>query len=56
MWCDVFSVGRATQWPFGDGLGVNPKVDPETIGLTILILRQVARPSFSQGTPRGLEK
>ena len=35
---DMFNVGRATQWAFDDGLGVNPKTDPETIGLSILIL------------------
>ena len=29
--CEVFNVGRATQWAFADGLGVNPKADPETI-------------------------
>ena len=41
MGWDVFNVGRATQWAFVDGLGVNPKVDPEIFGLTIFILRQV---------------
>ena len=46
-----FKVGRDAQWTFGDGLGVNPKVDPETIGLANLILRQVAKPSLYQGTP-----
>ena len=45
-----FSVGRATHWVIADGLGVNPKADPETIA--ILILGQVARPSLCQGTPR----
>ena len=30
---DVFNVGRATQWDFADGLGVNPKADPVTTGL-----------------------
>ena len=54
MWCDEFSVGRASQWFFVDGLGVNPKVCPETIGLAILILRQVARPWLWQVTPRGI--
>ena len=44
--CEVFNVGRATQWAFADGLGVNPMADPETIGLAILTLRQVARPSL----------
>ena len=39
---EVFNVGRAAHWVFADGLGVNPKVDPETNGLAILILRQVA--------------
>ena len=35
IWCDVFNVGRATQWAFVDCLGVNPKADPETIRLAI---------------------
>ena len=48
----VFNVGQATHWATADGLGVNPKADPETIGLAILILGQVARPSLCQGTPR----
>ena len=30
----------STQWAFVDGLGFNPKDDPETIGLSVLILRQ----------------
>ena len=34
---EVFNVGRATEWAFADGVGVNPKADPETIGLAILI-------------------
>ena len=50
----MFNVGRATQWDFADGLGINSKADPETIGLTILILRQVPRPSLCQGTHRGI--
>ena len=50
----VFNVGRATHWAIADGLGVDPKADPETIGLAILILGQVARPSLCQGTPRGI--
>ena len=50
----VFNVGRATQWAFANSLGVNPKADPETIGLAILILWQVARPSLCQITPRGI--
>ena len=50
----MFNVGRATHWSFADGLGVNPKAHPETIGLAILTLRQVASPSLSQGTPRGI--
>ena len=50
----MFNVGRAKQWAFADGLGVNQKADPETSGLTILILRQVARPSLCQVTPRGI--
>ena len=54
MRCDTFKVGRATQWAFADGLGVKPKADPETVGLAILILRQVAQPSLCQGTPRGI--
>ena len=52
--CEVFNVGRATHWAFADGLGVNPKADPETIGLAILILRQVERTSLWQGTPRDI--
>ena len=48
----MFNIGRATQWIFADGLGINPKADPETISLAILILRQVARPSLCRGTPR----
>ena len=52
--CEVFNVGRATHWAFANGLGVNPKADPETSGLAILNLRQVARPSLCQGTPRGI--
>ena len=50
----VFNVGRATHWTFADGLGVNPKADPETIGLAISILGQVARPSLCQFPPRGI--
>ena len=49
-----FNVGQATQWDFADGLRVNPKADPETTGLAILILRQTARQSLCQGTPRGI--
>ena len=52
MWCNVFKVGRATQWVFVDGLGVNPKADPGTVGLAIFVLRQVARPSVYQGAPK----
>ena len=44
----------STQWAFVDGLGFNPKDDPETIGLAILILGQVLSPSYCQGTPRVL--
>ena len=29
---DMFKVGRAIQWAFADGQGVNLKDDPETIG------------------------
>ena len=54
MWCDVFNVGPATGWTFANDLGVNQKADPEKIGLPISILRHVARPSFCQGTPRGI--
>ena len=49
-----FNVGRATHWAIADGLGVNPKADPETVGLAVLILRQVPKPSLCQGTPRGI--
>ena len=52
--CEMFNVGRATHWAFADGLGVNPKAAPETIGLAVLVLRQVARPSLCQGTSRGI--
>ena len=44
-----FNVGRATHWAIADGLGVNPKADPETIGLAILILGLVAKPSLCPG-------
>ena len=50
----VFNIGRATHWAIADGLGVNPKADPETIGLTILILKEVERPSLCQDIPRGI--
>ena len=50
----MFNVGQAMQRAFTDRLGVNPKADPETIGLAILILGQVAKPSPCQGTPRGI--
>ena len=50
----MFNVRRATQCPFANGLGVNPKADLEAIGLTILILRQVVSPSLCPGTPRGI--
>ena len=33
-------------------MGFNPKDDPETTGLAILILRQVLSTSLCQGTPR----
>ena len=49
-----FNVGQATQWDFADGLRVNPKADPETTGLAILILRQVARTSLCQRSPRNI--
>ena len=45
----MFNIGRATQWAFANGLGVNLKADPEIIGLAILILRQVAIPSLYKG-------
>ena len=51
---NVFNVGQAKQWAFADGLGVNLKADPETIGLAILILRQVASPSLCQGISIGI--
>ena len=35
----MFNVGRATHWAIADDLGVNPKADPETIGLAILIFK-----------------
>ena len=52
--CELFNDGRVTHWAFADDLGINPKADPETIGLAILILRQVASPLLCQGTPRGI--
>ena len=36
------------QWVFADDLGVNLKADPKTIGLAILILRQVAGYRFAK--------
>ena len=45
----MLNVGRAAQWAFAYGLGVNLKAEPETISLSILILRQVARPLLCQG-------
>ena len=54
MWCEVLNVGQATQWAFADGLWVNPKAELKTIGLAILILGQVERPSLCQGTPRAI--
>ena len=45
---DEFNFEWSTQWSFADGLGFNPKADPEKIGLAILILRQVARSSLMQ--------
>ena len=50
----MFNVGRAMQWAFADGLKVNPKADPETFGLAILILTQVVSATLRQGTPRGI--
>ena len=54
--CEVFNVGRATQWAFADGLGDNLKddPDPETIGLAVLILRQVSKSSLCRGFPIGI--
>ena len=49
---DVLNIRRVMQWAFAYGLGVNPKVDPETIGLAILFLRQVPKPC--EGTPEVL--
>ena len=51
---EVFNVGLATHWAFANGLGVNLKIDPEAIGLAILFLKQVVRPSLCQGTPIGI--
>ena len=45
----MFNVERAKQWSFANGLEVNPKADPETNGLTILILKQVTSPSLCLG-------
>ena len=54
--CEVFNVGRATQWAFADGLGDNLKddPDPETIGLAVLILRQVVSHHFAKIPPEVL--
>ena len=51
---NMLNVGRATQWALADDLGVNSKVDPATVGLAILIFREVASLSLSKGTPRGI--
>ena len=45
---DGFNIGRSTQWDFDDGLDFNQKADPKTIGLAILILRQVAGYRFAK--------
>ena len=37
---NVFNIEQALQWVFADGLGVNLRADPETIGLAVLIFRQ----------------
>ena len=42
----MFNVEQAAQWAFAYYLEVNLKADPETIGLTVLILGQVVRPSL----------
>ena len=42
------------QWDFANSLGFNPKDDPETVGLAILILRQMLRPLLCQDSPRVL--
>ena len=42
-----------TAWS-AQRLGVNPKTDPESFSLAILIFRQVARPSLFQVTARGI--
>ena len=49
---DVLNIELGTQWAFVEGLGFTSKDDPEIVGLEILILGQVARPSLCQGTPR----
>ena len=55
MWCDdMFDFGRATKWDYDDGLGINPKADPEAIGFAIFILRKAARLSLYQDTPEVL--
>ena len=51
---DMFNVGRSTQWAFAGGAGFNPKADSATIGLAILILRQMASPTLCQSTPKGI--
>ena len=43
---NIFNVEQATEWAFAHSSEVNPKADPETIGLTILIFRKVASPSL----------
>ena len=37
----MFNVDKLrSEWAFADGLVVNPKTDPKTIGLSVLILRK----------------
>ena len=53
MW-RMNEIGLTSQGAFADGLGFNLRGDPETIGLAILILRQVASPSLCQMYPGGI--
>ena len=50
----MFNVGRAKQWAFADGLGVNQKADPETTGLAILSLDKWRVHHFTKVPPEVL--
>ena len=46
---ESFNFILATQWAFPNGLGFTETDGPETIVLTIFILREMSSPSFCQG-------